>query len=154
MDGLLDRTSDVTWRGFKQWWKHKSDRRHDNKLMKKAKKSDRGDVTQLDEQIEREIDSEHPKTEDTDKPGDQSHWLKRAKYIIGAIALFIFMPYFLVFLSEITGVAAFSEIYGPLVFWNELSAPAFLIGFVAICVFTAAIMYLILRSFEVQGGAW
>ena len=75
-------------------------------------------------------------------------------YILAAIALFIFMPYFLVFLSEITGAAAFSDIYGPLVFWNELSAPAFLMGFVSICIFVAVIMYLILRSFEVQDGAW
>ncbi|MHA1575929.1 MAG: hypothetical protein ACTSU3_01070 [Candidatus Thorarchaeota archaeon] len=64
------------------------------------------------------------------------------------------MPYFLVFLADVTGVSAFSEIYGPLVFWNELSAPAFLLGFVAICIFTASIMYLILRSFDVEGGAW
>ncbi len=152
MDGLLDRTSDVTWEGFKQWWKHKSDRRHDNKLIKKAKKADRGDSTQLDEQIEKEIDAELPIDEDA--VASTGLWRKRAMYLCGAIALFIFMPYFLVFLSEITGVAAFSDIYGPLVFWNELSAPAFLMGFLAICVFTAAIMYLILRSFEVQDGAW
>lgn len=154
VDSLLDRTSDVSWKGFKQWWTHKLDRRHDEKLMKKVKKLDRGDETQLDEKIEREIDAEITKTEEPVVTSSQSVWRKRAFYIIAAISLFIIMPYFLVFLGEITGVAAFTDIYGPLVFWNQLSAPAFLIGFFSICIFTASIMYLILRSFEVQEGAW
>ncbi len=154
VDSLLDRTSDVSWQGFKQWWKHKSDRRHDKMLMKKAMKQKRGDDTQLDEKIEREIDSEITKAKKPETPSVQRIWRKRASYILGAIALFIFMPYFLVFLADLTGVTGFSDIYGPLVFWNELSGTGFLLGFLAICVFTASIMYLILRSFEVQEGAW
>jgi hypothetical protein len=154
VDGLLDRTSDVTWHGFKQWWKHKTDRFHDYRLTKKAQKSKRGDVTQLDEQIEKEIRADLPKTAESDVPSGGGLWRKRAAYLLGAVALFLFMPYFLVFLADLTGVSAFTDIYGPLVFWNELSAPAFLIGFVTICIFTASIMYLILRSFEVQDGAW
>ena len=151
VDTLLDRESDVSWQGFKQWWKHKLDRRHDEKLIKKTRKPETGDETQLDAEIEREIDAEITKTEEVAAP---SVWRKRAAYILGAAALFVFMPYFLVFLSEITGVAAWSEIYGPLVFWNQVSAPAFLLGFISICIFTATIMYLVLRSFEVQEGAW
>lgn len=155
MDSLLDRTSDVTWQGFKQWWKHRTDRFHDYRLIKKTKKTSRGDETQLDEQIEKEISADLPKATETDKPGYSSHWRKRILYLLLAIALFIFMPFFLVFLGDLTGVTAFTDIYGPMVFWNELSAPAFLLGFLSICVFTAAIMYLILRSFEVQdSGAW
>lgn len=154
MDSLLDRTNDVSWEGFKQWWKHKSDRRHDQKLMKKVKKTERGVESQLDKQIEREIDAELPKSSEEDVSDGRSHWRKRALYILGAIALFIFMPYFLVFLGDLSGVSSFTDIYGPLVFWNELSAPAFLMGFAAICIFTAGIMYLILKSFEVQDGAW
>jgi hypothetical protein len=154
MDGLLDRTSDVTWQGLKQWWRHKSDRFHDYRLMKKAKKTGQGDEPQLDEQIEREIDAEIPKATEPDGPGNLRVWRKRVLYLLGAVALFLFMPYFLVFLGDLTGVSAFTDIYGPLVFWNELSAPAFLIGFVAICIFTASIMYLVLGSFEVQDGAW
>ena len=152
MDSLLDRKSDVTWEGFKQWWTHRTDRFHDYRLTRKAKRSYRGEVSELDEQIEREIDAEIPNEQDALM--ERSPWRKRVIYLFSAIALFLFMPYFLVFLSEITGVAAFSEIYGPLVFWNELSAPAFLLGFVSICIFTAVIMYLILRSFDVQEGAW
>lgn len=154
MDGLFDRKNDVSWQGLKQWWTHRTDRFHDYRLVKKTKKSNRGDVSELDERIEREIDAEIPETEDMEIPGGKGVWRKRAMYLIAALALFIFMPYFLVFLSEITGVVAFSEIYGPLVFWNELSAPAFLLGFVSICIFVSVIMYLILRSFEVQDGAW
>lgn len=155
MVSLLDRTSDVTWQGIKQWWKHRTDRFHDYRLIKKTKKSKRGDETQLDEQIEREISAELPKATETDTPRYSSNWRKRIIYLLGAVALFIFMPFFLVFLGEVTGVSSFSDIYGPLVFWNELSAPAFLLGFLSICLFTAGIMYLILRSFDVQdSGAW
>lgn len=154
MDSLLDRSSDVTWEGFKLWWKHKTDRYHDSRLMKRASKKDRGEKAKLDEQIEREIDAELPKDSVAAEPEGQSAWRKRVLYLLGAVALFLFMPYFLVFLGNITGATSFTEIYGPLVFWNELSAPAFLLGFVAICIFTATIMYLVLRSFEVQEGAW
>ncbi len=151
VDSLLDREHDVSWQGFKQWWRHRLDRRHDKRLIKSTKKPEVGDETVLDEKIEREIDAEIAKTEEVAVP---RNWRKRAAYLLGAITLFVFMPYFLVFLSEITGVAAWSEIYGPLVFWNEVSAPAFLLGFISICIFTATIMYLVLRSFEVQEGAW
>jgi hypothetical protein len=154
MDSLLDRRNDVSWEGFKQWWKHWTDRRHDDKLMKKATKSTRGDDTQLDEKIEREIDAEISKATEVEAEQGRTFWRKRAMYILGAIALFIIMPYFLVFLANVTGVTQFTEIYGSLVFWNELSAPAFLLGFVSICIFTASIMYLVLRSFDVQEGAW
>ena len=154
LDTLLDRTNDVSWKGFKQWLKHHRDRRHDEKLMKKVRKPVRGDVAQLDEQIEKEIDAEISKTEESERTNGRRIWQKRLAYIFAAIALFIAMPYFLVFLGDISGVSAFTEIYGPLVFWNELSAPAFLLGFISICVFTAVIMYLVLRSFEVQEGAW
>ncbi len=154
MDGLFDRKNDISREGLKQWWRHRTDRFHDYRLTRKTKKPYRGDVTKLDEQIEREIDAELPSAQETKEPRNLGIWRKRAQYLVAAIALFIFMPYFLVFLSEITGVSAFSDIYGPLVFWNELSAPAFLLGFVAICIFVAVIMYLILRSFEVQDGAW
>ena len=151
VDSLLDRTSDVTWQGFKQWWKHRTNRFHDYRLIQKAGKSNRGYENQMDEQTEREIGAELQKTTKPDEPGV---WRKRILYLLGAVALFLIMPYFLVFLSDSTGVSAFSDIYGPLVFWNELSAPAFLLGFISICIFTACIMYLILRSFEVQGGGW
>ena len=148
MDSLLDRRNDVSWEGFKQWWKHITDRRQDDRLIRKAIRSTQGDDTQLDEKIEKEIET----TDDSIQGG--SFWRKRAMYLLGAIALFIMMPYFLVFLGDITGVTSFTDIYGSLIWWNELSAPAFLLGFISICIFTASIMYLILRSFDVQEGAW
>lgn len=149
VDSLLDRTSDVSRHGLKQWWRHGRDRRHDEKLMKKVSREKRGDKMQLDEKTERKI-----ATSEEEPRSGQSIWRKRALYLLGAIAVFLFMPYFLAILADVTGVTAFTDIYGPLVFWNQLSAPAFLLGFVSICIFTAVIMYLILKSFEVQEGAW
>jgi uncharacterized membrane protein len=129
------------------------DRRHDEKLMKKVSREKRGDEMHLDEKIEKEIDSEITKSQEKTK-SSQGIWRKRALYLLAAIAVFLLMPYFLDFIAHWTGVTAFTDIYGPLVFWNQLSAPAFLLGFVSICIFTAVIMYFILRSFEVQEGAW
>lgn len=149
MDSLLDRTSDVSWEGFKQWWKHKADRYHDSRLIKRAQKKDVGEATKLDDEIEVKSEVEQPVGIESG-----SVWRKRALYIFSALALFIIMPYFLVFIGDLTGATSFTDIYGPMVFWNELSAPAFLLGFVAICVFTAGIMYLVLRSFEITEGAW
>ncbi|MHA1575930.1 MAG: hypothetical protein ACTSU3_01075 [Candidatus Thorarchaeota archaeon] len=65
VDGLLDRTNDVTWQGFKQWWKHRTDRFHDYRLIQKA---NRGDENQLDEQVEKEIDAKLQKTAEPDEP--------------------------------------------------------------------------------------
>jgi len=154
VDSLLDRENHVSKEGFKQWWTHITDRYQDYWLMRKSKRSTRGDATLLDEQIEKEIISEIPKTDEESKQSRLGLWPKRFLYIAGAVALFFIMPYFLVFLGDLSGVSAFTDIYGPMVFWNELSAPAFLMGFISICIFVAVIMYLILRSFEVQDGAW
>lgn len=107
----------------------------------------------MDEQTEREIGSEISKTADTEIQSG-IFWRKRALYLLGAITLFLIMPYFLGFLGDMTGVTSFTDIYGSVVFWNELSAPAFLLGFVSICIFVVTIMYLILKSFDAQEGAW
>ncbi|TFG33858.1 hypothetical protein EU527_06405 [Candidatus Thorarchaeota archaeon] len=154
VDSLFDRESDVSWTDFKRWWKHRLDRHHDEKLVKSVKKKDRGDTQNLYKKTELERDDEENESQAGIPQSRPRVWRKRALYLLSAIALFIVMPFFLVFIGDLTGVTSFSEIYGPFVFWNELSAPAFLIGFFVICIFTASIMYLILRSFEVQEGAW
>jgi hypothetical protein len=154
VDTLLDRENHVSKEGFKQWWRHITDRYDDYWLMRKSKKPNRGDTTQLDEQIEKEISSDLSKTEKTHSSVNWRLWMKRIGYIVAAIVLFFIMPYFLVLLSILTGVASWSDMYGPLVFWNNLSGTSFILGFIAICIFTSVIMYLVLRSFEVQEGAW
>ncbi len=146
MDSLLDRTSDVSWKGFKQWWRHKYDGFHDRRLIQSAKKTERGDETQVEEQTEEEMEVELPTR--------SRHWGKRVLYLLIAVSIFIFMPFFLVKLAEWSGAAAWTEEYGPLVFWNAVSGSAFILGFIAICFFTATIMYFILKSFEADEGSW
>ena len=53
-----------------------------------------------------------------------------------------------------TGVGSFTDIYGPLMFWNELSGTGFLVGFGVIIGMIALIMFLILKAFSVEEGAW
>ena len=146
MDSLLDRTSDVSWNGFKQWLKHKLDNLHDYRLLRRAKKTKQRNETKMSEPISQEMADVEPSV--------KGSWKKRVKYIGMAGLLFLVMPFFLVLVADITGASAWGDIYGPLVFWNEVSGVAFLSGFVIICIFIATIMHLILKSFEVQEGAW
>ncbi|MHA1480408.1 MAG: hypothetical protein ACTSQZ_03165 [Candidatus Thorarchaeota archaeon] len=146
MDSLLDRTSDVSWKGFKQWLKHKLDNLHDYRLLRGANKTKQRNETQMSETINHEV-------EDVEYSG-RGAWKQRVKYIAMAGIVFLAMPFILVLVADITGASAWGDIYGPLVFWNEVSGVAFLSGFVIICILIATIMHLILKSFEVQEGAW
>jgi hypothetical protein len=92
----------------------------------------------------------------TGKPQTDTNrvWLKRAAYMAMAIAVLVGMPLVLVIIADLTGVIHFSEIFGPLVFWNELSGPAFVVAFFAIVVIVGIIVYFILKVFETSEGAW
>ncbi len=81
-------------------------------------------------------------------------WLKRAGWVALAIGVFVLTPFVLSVLAEVTGVVHFREIYGPLLMWNDLSAPAFVVGFVIILALMTVMMYLVLRAFSPTEGAW
>jgi hypothetical protein len=81
-------------------------------------------------------------------------WLIRAGFLALALITFTIMPFVLVLIGDLTGVSSFSDIFGPLVFWNQLSGTGFLAGFAAICFFITLIMFFILKAFHVEEGGW
>ncbi len=80
--------------------------------------------------------------------------LKRAGYVSGILLVFVSTPFLLVFIAEITGALTWSSEYGPIVFWNEISGTAFVVGFGVIIILTAAMMYFILKAFNSTGEPW
>ncbi len=79
---------------------------------------------------------------------------KRIFYFLLLIGVFFGMPFVLSVIAVVTGVASWSDIYGPLIFWNELSSRGFLVGFVAILIGVVVMMYLIMKIFDAGEGAW
>lgn len=140
---LLNRKTDVSWVGFKGYWRAKYDRLHDRFLL-------RGLSGEL------EIEADTPMTNEGVKPqtGISRVWIKRMGYLVLAVMIFFLTPFVLGIVAYVTGVGSFTDIYGPLMFWNELSGTGFLVGFGVIIVMIAVIMFLILRAFSVEEGAW
>ncbi|MGY5861525.1 MAG: hypothetical protein RTU09_04060 [Candidatus Thorarchaeota archaeon] len=140
---LLNRTTDVSWAGFKGYWRAKYDRLHDRFLL-------RG----LSEKSEIEVDTVMTDEEVKPQTGISRVWVKRTAYLVLALMIFFLTPFALGIVAEVTGVGSFTDIYGPLVFWNELSGTGFLVGFGVIIIMIAVIMLLILKAFSVEEGAW
>ena len=140
---LLNRTTDVSWAGFKGYWRAKYDRLHDRFLLRglPGKSEIEAVILMTDEEVK-------PQT------GISRVWIKRAGYIALALMIFFLTPFALGIVAEITGVGSFTDIYGPLMFWNELSGTGFLIGFGVIIVMISVIMFLILKAFSFEEGAW
>jgi hypothetical protein len=147
--GLLSRTDDVSISGFKAYLRSKYDGLHDRLLT-------RG-LDNIEEYDEEEMEVEEPL--ETESSEDQygrvnNLWLKRAGYLAFAAIVFVSVPYLLLLVVEVTGVGNWSDIYGPLVFFNELSSRSFLLAFVSVLALLAVMMYFVLKSFSVGEGNW
>ena len=81
-------------------------------------------------------------------------WVRRAAYMAMAIAALVGMPLILVVIADLTGVIHFREIFGPLVWFNELSGPSFLVAFFAIILIVGVIVYFLLKMFDTTEGGW
>jgi hypothetical protein len=142
MGTLLARTEDVSKRGIVEYFRMKLDSWHHRYIQRGFKAK-----TVPEEKTDKIILSPEP-------PDSMSLWLKRAGYLSLAVLVFVSTPYFLAVLADFTGVGAWSEVFGPLVFWNEVSGPAFIMGFIFIVGLSAIMMYAILKAFSVREGAW
>jgi hypothetical protein len=80
-------------------------------------------------------------------------WIRRAAYLAMAIAVFVAMPLILIILADLTGVIRFSQIFGDLVFWNELSGPSFILAFFTIILLVGIVVYFLLKVFDTYEGA-
>ena len=139
---LLGRTEDISKLGFKVYWRGKYDSLRD-RLLKRGTKARESTV------------QTHVATPAEPMPGDSaSLWLKRAAYLSIAALVFVSAPFFLVMVADLTGAHTFSEIFGPYVFFNELSSNAFLAGFLSVVILAAAMMFFILKAFSAKEGTW
>jgi hypothetical protein len=136
---LLRRTDDISRRGFREYWAVKYNLWRDRRLKRGVQvPAKRALVMPAPEPVR-----------DT-----KAVSLKRAGYISVAVLVFVTAPFFLVMLADLTGASSFSEIYGRFIFWNQLSGPAFVIGFFAVVMLSAAMMYFILKAFSAGEVIW
>lgn len=142
--GLLSRNDDVTWEGFKSYIRAKYDRIHDRFLTRglKTYSEDTGESTATVVLVNEEFKT--PK----------QVWIKRAAYLFLALAMFFAIPFLLQVVADVTGLSQWTEIYGSMWFFNELSGRGFMVGFIAVLLMLALMMYLILKSFGAEEGSW
>ncbi|MHA1247658.1 MAG: hypothetical protein ACTSPE_10055 [Candidatus Thorarchaeota archaeon] len=140
---LLSRTEDVTKEGIVSYVRRRIRNLHDWYLMRGVRRP----VESMPEMA-----VSHPDAELGATPGETRliHLLKRAAYISAAILVFVSTPFVLLMLADVTGAGEWSKRFGPLIFWNEVSGPAFVIGFMVIIALTAAMIYFVLKAFGVQ----
>jgi len=139
---LLKRTEDISKEGLIVYWRSKYDSLRD-RLLKRGTR-----LTKPEAQP-------HVATPVELNPVDPtSVWLRRAGYLSIAALVFVSTPFFLVTVADLTGAHAFSEIFGPILFWNELSSGAFLAAFVSVVLLAAAMMFFILKAFSANEGSW
>ncbi|NWF96459.1 MAG: hypothetical protein HXY34_10005 [Candidatus Thorarchaeota archaeon] len=81
-------------------------------------------------------------------------WLLRSIYILVSVGVFIFMPFFLIWLGYATGVTWWKETFGPYVFFDTTTGPAFVIGFVSVLFMVALMIFFIMKAFDTTEGAW
>lgn len=144
--GLLSRNDDVTWDGFKNYIRSKYDRVHDRLLT-------RGLKTYSEESEEEEkVTTVSEPHEEFKTP--RSVWAKRVIYLVLAGSMFFAIPFLLQVVADVSGLSQWTEIYGSLWFFNELSGRGFMIGFLAVLIMLAVMMYLILKSFSAGEGSW
>ncbi len=141
---LLRRTDDISKQGFVEYWKLRYD-----SLRHRYLRSGTGVAAKQAEPATATAAVAPMPESDM-----RAVWLKRAGYLSVAALVFVTTPYFLMLVSDLTGVGAFSEIFGPFIFWNELSGPGFIMGFGAIVILSAIMMYFILKAFSAAEGTW
>ena len=140
--GLLGKTEDISKQRISGYWTGKYDSLRDRLLKRGTKVIEPTAPTHVATPVE------------AMQRDSTSLWLKRAAYLSIAALVFVTTPFFLVMVSDLTGAHTFSEIFGNIVFFNELSSTAFLAGFSSVVLLVIAMMYFILKAFSAKEGSW
>lgn len=139
---VLGRAEDISHEGFRTYWRSKYDSLND-RLLKRGT----GVVEPI---VPRPVAvPAEPAPSDS-----RSLWLKRAGYLSIAALVFASTPFFLVMVGDLTGALTFREVFGPYVWFNELSSNAFLAGFAAVVLLVVVMMFFILKAFSAEEGSW
>ncbi len=75
-------------------------------------------------------------------------------YIFAALIAFLLMPFVLIAVGDLTGTTGWSQVFGPLVWWNVQSGTAFVISFFTVAFFVAVVVFLLLKAFTIQEEEW
>lgn len=83
------------------------------------------------------------------KPWYKGHpWILRLIYLSGALLSLPAMWLVIEFVSDVTGLSAWSEIHGPYFVLNEVTGPGVMANFVVILFFIGLCMAFIFKAFS------
>ncbi|MBS3795652.1 MAG: hypothetical protein KGY80_12180 [Candidatus Thorarchaeota archaeon] len=142
MNILLNRDRDVSMKGVKRYFKAKYDRFHDALLTRGINPTSEGDLQNVNEEKNDENSEKATK------------WAKRIAYMLTAIIVFVAIPFVLVGIARFTGASDWSGLFGDIFYWNYVSGPTFIMGFVMILGAVGIAVYLIFKAFDTGKGAW
>jgi len=74
--------------------------------------------------------------------------------MLTAIIVFVAIPFVLVGIARFTGASDWSGLFGDIFYWNYVSGPTFIMGFVMILGAVGIAVYLIFKAFDTGKGAW
>lgn len=83
------------------------------------------------------------------KPWYKGHWVVRLIYLSGALLSLPAMGLVIQFVSDITGLTAWSETHGPYFVLNEYTGPGVMANFLVILLFIGLCMTFIFKAFSV-----
>ena len=82
-----------------------------------------------------------------EKPWYKHVWVKRLIYIFLAIMCYPAMSYTIQFVSDVSGLSAWSQSHGPYFVLNEITGPIVMANFIFILFFIALSMVFIFKAF-------
>ncbi len=142
MNTLLSQDRDVSIGTFKRYFRARYDRFHDALLT-------RG-IDQTPEEkalIMNEVDSNK-------KTDGANTWPKRIAYMLIAVLVFVSIPFILTEIARLTGALDWTGVFGGTFYWNYISGPTFMIGFIMVIGVVAVAVYLMFKAFDTSKGAW
>jgi len=148
MNKLLKRQRDLSWSQTRYSLSSRMQRYKDAKLIESAgipQEEEESDSAALDKEIKREIKEARSKDP---KPLWQHAWIKRAAYLTGSALSFVLMGSSIQFISDVSGLTAWSQQHGPYFVLNEFTGPPVMASFIAIIFFMGLSLMLIMKAFS------
>lgn len=142
MNTLLSQDRDVSLDRFKRYFRARYDRFHDALLTRGINQTPEEKALIMNE-------------EDSNKKTDGANtWAKRIAYILIAVLVFVSIPFILTEIARLTGALDWTGVFGGTFYWNYISGPTFMIGFIMVIGVVAVAVYLMFKAFDTSKGAW
>ncbi|MFW9808486.1 MAG: hypothetical protein ACFFE6_03805 [Candidatus Thorarchaeota archaeon] len=146
MNKLLKRRHDISWSQTKYFFKSRLENRRDAKLISSSgiKKRITTSTRTWNTDLKHEIKTSKSKTK---QPWYKNAWFKRVAYLFGSGFSFVLMGIVIQIISDISGLAAWSE-SRPFFVLNDFTGPPIMASFVAIIFFMALSLAFIFKAFS------